>query len=283
MAHWYRQKDGSPAHFEGKDGAGTTLRDARRLLKADEPIVPSVTTVLNITSKPQLTYWLQKEAVFEAYRQFMPDPDDMLIGHITVPILSAEDIEPWAKSVIASAKERTMAKADAGTAIHDALERFMKGEKVEPKHMKMCKAVYACLLENCGVQNWKMEEHFASDLGYGGMCDLHSEEWVVDYKSKDTVDDKTRGWQEQADQLAAYAHGLGVPEARTANIFISRTPPPEGEPWPVKFFEHKDDMAWHRFKAALVLWQVTNKYGRAFEQLIKLTKPTIEQALKDEK
>jgi len=31
----------------------------------------------------------------------------------------------------------------------------------------------------------------------------------------------------------------------------------------------KDEMAWHRFKAALALWQISNKFGAAYEALLK--------------
>ena len=78
------------------------------------------------------------------------------------------------------------------------------------------------------------------------------------------MDDKTRGWPEQAEQLAAYAHGLGYPNARLANVFISREDPTE-----VVWHEHKDDMAWERFRHTLMLWQVSKKFGPYYESLIK--------------
>jgi hypothetical protein len=264
VSHWYRAKDGSAAHFEGKDGKDTTLRDARRLLKAGDPIYPSVTTVLNVKDKPGLTQWLQEEAAMMAAHTAV---HDMLVWGNDETNLDIRFSRIWAKAVIMKTREKTFAKADAGTDIHDILEQFMLGNDVAPEHMKMCNAVHMCLMENCGEQDWVMEERFASELGYGGMCDLHSQEWVVDYKTKDEVDDKTRGWPEQAEQLAAYANGLGVPHARLANLFVSRTPPAEGEPWGVKFFEHKDEYAWNRFKATLALWQISKKYGKAFDEL----------------
>ena len=250
MGHWY-DKHGEPNHFAGKDGKGTTLREARKL-----DLYPSVTTVGQVVAKFALTNWLQEEAA-------MMGQEPQFAGQCE----QYDSFRHWAKSVVAASREKTMAKADAGTDIHDILEQFMLGNDVAPEHMKMCNAVHMCLMENCGEQEWVMEERFASELGYGGMCDLHSAEWVVDYKTKDEVDDKTRGWPEQAEQLAAYANGLDVPHARLANLFVSRTPPAEDEPWDVKFFEHKDEYAWDRFKATLALWQISKKYGKAFDEL----------------
>jgi hypothetical protein len=54
-SHWY-SLDGKPCHtVPNKDGDGTrttTLRDARKL-----QLLPSVTTIIGILDKPQLTKW----------------------------------------------------------------------------------------------------------------------------------------------------------------------------------------------------------------------------------
>ena len=161
-----------------------------------------------------------------------------------------------------------MQKADAGTDIHDILERHIKGLRVPDEHLPMCHAVVDLLNEKCGEGvGWISEKRFCNtDYGYAGMCDLHDEEgkWVVDFKTKDEVTPKTRGFPEQAEQLAAYANGLGAPNARLANIFISRSNPTD-----VAFFEHKDDMAWLRFTHTLQLWQVTKKFGPYYDLLME--------------
>ena len=252
MGHWYRE-DGSPAHFEGKDGKGTTLREARKL-----DLYPSVTTVGQVVAKFALTNWLQEEAAMMAAE--------------TIWLLELESDRnyydrEWAKTVVAASREKTMAKADAGTDIHDILERYMNGESVEEKDMPMCWAVDDLIMENTlhDRDDFDTETRFCDTKhGYAGMCDLHNEHWIIDYKTKDTVDDKTRGWPEQAEQLAAYAHGLGYPNARLANVFISREDPTE-----VVWHEHKDDMAWERFRHTLMLWQVSKKFGPYYESLIK--------------
>lgn len=270
MAHWY-DKEGNPRHFEGKNGGDTTLREARKL-----ELYPSVTTISSILHKQGLVFWLQQQAALQAGQVIqdtfdLNDPGSWLLN------------VNWANQMIAKAKEKTTEKADAGTEIHDKLEVYhadpfgMTGDD-----QKMCSAVVNCIKEATGLSlydDFIPEERFCNtDEGYAGTCDLHTPpndtcEWVLDYKSKDEVDDKTRGYPEQAEQLVAYSHGLGLPHAKVGNIFISRTPPADGEPWAVKFFEHKDtDMAWLRFKHTLMLWQVTKKYGPYYEKAIKEVK-----------
>jgi len=62
-AHWY-QRDGRPLHtvLSAKgEPRPTTLRDARKL-----NLLPSVTNILGIIAKPELTAWLQEQAVMAA-------------------------------------------------------------------------------------------------------------------------------------------------------------------------------------------------------------------------
>lgn len=266
MSHWY-DKEGKPRHHEGKDGADTTLREARKL-----DLYPSVTTIGGILHKQGLVYWLQQEAALMAAHIVCNDAD-------LHPDLQREMYNKgWSTEVIARAKEKVTEKADAGTEIHDKLEQFHEDPfSMEEEDQKMCFAIVDCIKENTGLSlfdDFIPEARFCdSDEGYAGMCDLHTppsdeNEWTLDYKTKDEVTEKTRGFPEQAEQLSAYSHGLGLPNARLGNIFISRNPPENpDDPWPVKFFEHKDPMAWERFRHTLQLWQVTKKYGPYYEEL----------------
>ena len=250
MGHWY-DSEGNPRHFEGKDGKGTTLREARKL-----DLYPSVTTIGQVKYKFGLEKWKIETVCKYALTQ---------------------GIDKEVYVVVNEAFEELDKQAQDGTDIHDILEKYFVGEEVEEKHIPMCERVFEVIQENTypfeewtdgAYRSFKTETRFCdTEHGFAGMCDLHNSEWVIDYKSKDTVDEKTKGWKEQAEQLAAYAHGLGYPNARLANVFISREPPPEGEPWGVVWYEHKDDMAWQRFRHTLMLWQVENKYGPYFEAI----------------
>lgn len=244
MGHWY-QKDGEPRHFQD-DGKATNLRHARK-----QELYPSVTTVLGIVDKYNLNLWLQREVA-------------KIAAEMAISGYHAFFDDDFANEAIKARQERTQEQADEGTDIHGILECFYLTGAVADENKALVEAVDNCVQENTGCTDWIAEQRFCdTELGYAGMCDLHNDEWVIDFKTRDTVDEKTRGWPEQACQLAAYAHGLGVPNARIANVFISR------DDHSAVWFEHKDDTAWLRFLKALELWQVTKKYGPIYEGLVK--------------
>lgn len=260
MGHWY-DKDGEPRHYEGKNGGDTTLREARKL-----ELYPSVTTIGGVRHKEGLVRWLQEQAALAA-------------GMMTIAEgLDGLDIDKsFAWRAINEAKEKVTEKSDAGTEIHDLLERFHDDPfDLEEHEQKLCYAILDCIKENTGLslfEDFTPEARFCdTGRGYAGMCDLHTHPpqktlWVLDYKTKDEVTEKTRGYDEQAEQLVAYSHGLGIPEARVGNLFIPRTPDENGEYF-IKFYEHKNtDAAWQRFNHTLMLWQVLKKYGPYYEEL----------------
>jgi hypothetical protein len=261
MGHWY-SKDGEPRHHEGKDGKDTTLREARKL-----DLYPSVTTIGNIAHKEGLVRWLQEQAAIAA--------GYMVIGEG----LDGLDIDKkFAWRAIAEAKEEVTKAADSGTEIHDKLEKYHDDPfSGSADDQNLCHTVITCIKEHTGLSlftDFIPEARFCDTYwGYAGMCDLHSKPkvipWVLDYKTKDEVTDKTRGYEGQAEQLAAYAKGFNLEGARLGNIFISRSAPPEGQPWGVKFYEHKDKNGWSRFVHQLMLWQVTKKYGPYYERYME--------------
>jgi len=82
---------------------------------------------------------------------------------------------------------------------------------------------------------------------------------VIDIKTKDFDDaSKVTGYDEHLMQLAAYRVGLGMPEARCANVFISRTNP---DVVAVKEWAEEDlARGWKMFTALLSFWQYKNQY-----------------------
>ena len=229
-------------------------------------LLPSVTTIGNIKAKFALTNWLQEEAAMVASDMTASEMNDAYQHGYPNDVCESWTVDrEWAKTVVAASRDKTMEKADAGTAIHAILEHYFCEYRVSgtgnftDDGFKMCETVDSCIYEHTSYTGeWKAEARFCdTENGFAGMCDLHNDDWVIDFKTKDTVDDKTRGWPEQAEQLAAYAHGLGVPNARLANVFISREDPTQ-----VVWFEHKNtDHAWLRFIHAVHLWSVEKKYG----------------------
>jgi len=239
--HWYT-RDGNPMYTvpSKKDGSQrpTTLRDAR-----EKNLVPSVTTILNIAAKPGLNVWLQEQAILAA---------------LTLPRGEDETESAWLKRVVQDSKAQARDAADRGTEIHAAVQGFYEGQKASayPFHVQTCtKAIEG----RYGVKKWVAERAFAHEMGFGGKVDLHCEDVVIDIKTKDFSDpSKVVAYEENLMQLAAYRVGLGIPEARCANVFISRTNP---DAVAIKEWDEEDLIrGWAMFTALLAFWQYKNQY-----------------------
>src|SRR6266704_951400 len=85
--HWYG-RDGVPMHTVPASSNGqprpTNLRDARKL-----GLLPSVTNILGVIAKPELTAWLQEQAVMAA---------------LTLPRIAGETEDAFAKRVVADSQ-----------------------------------------------------------------------------------------------------------------------------------------------------------------------------------
>jgi len=246
MGHWYSEK-GKACHFMEKLAGGqraTTLRDARKL-----NLFPSVTEILNMAAKPALTNWLVEQAYLAA---------------LTLPPVEGESLDEFKKRAKRDAKKQSEDAMNLGTAIHNDIERIFKG--LTPLvHKEAAEATYAFVLEHTGIkEGWIAEATFASPYGYGGMVDLHHPSgWVIDYKTKDfsQEDTKRMAWDEHSMQLAAYAHGLEIPNAKRMNIFVSRN-----NPGVIAHHEWEED-SFAKFECLLNYWQLTKNF-----------KPTLQEA-----
>lgn len=250
--HWYRAEDGAPQYtVKAKDGSDrpTTLRDARKM-----DLVPSVTTVLKVAAKPGLEVWKNEQ---------------MLLAALTLPRKPEESEKEFIARIVADSKETGKQAAEAGTRIHESIEAWIEG--VRPvEHEDIAKAFEESIFEHFKthpMQPWLTERAFASPLGFGGKVDLYciADEHapvgiVLDAKSKDFgPDDKVEAYDEHLMQLAAYRYGLGVPHARCANVFVSRS-----HPGLVKVVEWPEDelaKGWEMFQSLLRFWKLKNNFG----------------------
>jgi len=94
----------------------TTLRDARKL-----NLLPSVTNIIGVIAKPELTAWLQEQAVMAA---------------LTLPRLPGETEDAFARRVVEDSLTTRDGAADFGTAFHHGAERVAKTLEVDPKHRR---------------------------------------------------------------------------------------------------------------------------------------------------
>ena len=232
--HWYT-RDGEPAYtVKGSTGERpTTLRDARKL-----NLVPSVTSIINVASKPGLEKWKQQQ---------------LLLAALTLPKINSESEDEYIDRIIRDSKEQGKAAADAGTEIHASIESFYQGK---PSSSPYVKGATNLILETFGPQSWVAERSFSHEIGFGGKCDLHCPAVVLDVKTKEFENPKdVQVYEEHIMQLAAYRVGLGLPEARCANIFVSRS-----YPGVVTVIEHTEEdikKGWEMFTCLLKYWQLS--------------------------
>ena len=105
------------------------------------------------------------------------------------------------------------------------------------------------------------EKSFGHEMGFGGKVDLHAPGVVLDIKSKEFTSstiDKVEAYDEHMMQLAAYRVGLGMPEARCANVFASVTEP--GLCKVVEWSQEDLTRGWTMFESLLKYWQAKNQH-----------------------
>ena len=71
-------------------------------------------------------------------------------------------------------------------------------------------------------------------------------------------DDKVEAYDEHLMQLSAYRVGLGMPGARCANVFVSRSVP--GLVKVVEWSQEDLDRGWQMFCSLLKFWQLKNQH-----------------------
>ena len=251
--HWYRAEDGSPQYTVfAKDGSErpTTLRDARKM-----NLVPSVTTVLKVAAKPGLEVWKNEQ---------------MLLAALTLPRSPDESEKDFIARIVSDSKQTAKQAAERGTRVHESIEAWFEGVRGDIHHKEIAEAFEKKIFEHFKThpfQPWKTETAFSSPLGYGGKIDLYCKAdehaptgIVLDAKTKEfDEDDKIEAYDEHLMQLSAYRQGLGLPNARCANVFASVTNP--GLIRVIEWTEEDLNRGWEMFQSLLRYWQLKNKFG----------------------
>lgn len=244
--HWYT-KSGEPAYsVKNKDGhqRPTTLRDARKL-----GLVPSVTTIIKCAASPGLEAWKLQQ---------------MMLAALTLPRAPEETEESFIGRIQSDSKEQAKAAAERGSEVHAALESFFETRHVTSKFSGAVLGTESQIVKVFGDLEWSTEKSFGHPLGFGGKVDLHSSDGngvVIDFKTKEFTSDqveKVQGYSEHAMQLAAYRMGLGLPEAKCANVFVSVTEP--GLVVVREWSEGDLAKAWRMFSSLLDYWKAKNDY-----------------------
>lgn len=262
-AHWYL-KNGTPffeTQYADPKRAGqlrpVTISDA---FKAGA--LRSVTSVMKIMAKPELTYWIQEQTILAA---------------LTLPKLPDEDLDSYAFRVIEDAKTQTRKAADAGVAIHAACSEWMLKQRAPAPELAATVAPFqAWFAENVDEGGLIASEVVALNLReyYAGTLDLavrlkDKSIALVDMKTQDVkVDKKTAVlkpafYDEWEMQLAAYSRcqfsdGSYVPPFpwRLISLVVDRTRPGVyAKEWTTKENpQASSENAYQGFIAACRLW-----------------------------
>ena len=224
----------------------TTLRDARKL-----GLVPSVTNILGVIAKPELTAWLQEQAVLAA---------------LTLPRIEGESEDAFAKRVVTDSLTTRDSAADFGTEFHHGAEHVAQTLEVDPAHPAAAWLNHYrdWFQVSCVRMLWTERVLVNPALGYAGTGDLLIEHVV---HGLTLVDLKTQGIKVAAGpsiyrswgyQLAAYRRALGLP-VRCMNLIVNSREPhtPVEHVWS----EEEMERGWLAFEAARQLWVIEKGYN----------------------
>lgn len=248
-SHWYRH-DGS-ACFEVPNKSKPGMRPVKITDARELKLLPSVTTVLSVLDKPQLSDWKHRQIT----RWCFDNPG------------AHADYEQFHRLAVDGAFQQVEDAADLGTRVHKALEQHFQGAAYDPSLEVYVKATDQWMREN-GVKLLQQELRLTSvSHGYAGTTDAVMVSLrgtgILDFKTRKTVPGKPcTPWDTQPMQIAAYdvaKYGNRPEVGRVGcNCFISTTEPGRVE---AAWYDHEQlNREWDAFAAALALWRHLKGY-----------------------
>ena len=238
MSHWYDSQGNSCFTIIGANGKerATRVTDARKF-----NWLPSVTTVIGVLDRPMLTKWMKQNTAFAAELN---------------PRIDGESDKEWFDRVDNITKTISQKNMQRGTDMHNVLEAYFS-QVYLPEYPHYTRRTEEALRNHFGDQFWHCEKSFAHELGYAGKCDLFSEEGIVcDFKTKESLENAAV-YDEHILQLIAYAHGLKIPTARCAIVFVSETETQIHE------IDQEDlQRGWKMFQCLLTYVRIKNNLGQ---------------------
>jgi hypothetical protein len=258
-AHWY-QRDGVPLHSVASakgEPRPTTLRDARKL-----GLLPSVTNILGVIAKPELTAWLQEQAVMAA---------------LTLPRIAGESEDAFAKRVVADSQTTRDGAADFGTGFHHGAERVAKTLEVDAKHpaAEWLRHYRDWYQVNALALHWTERVLVHPEGCYAGTADLLIDHAVhgptlVDLKTMKMKSGSPCGrppvmtpYKTWCYQLAAYRYALGQP-VKCMNLVVNSVEP--SVPIEHVWSDEEMESGWRAFMAAHQLWVIEKGYDPAAKE-----------------
>lgn len=281
--HWY-DRTGKSCHTQPKKSApgetrATTLADARKL-----GLLPSVTTILGILDKPQLTDWkleqITKEWIHRLNVIHAPNRSLEDVFAATHDLIS-RDPDELHDEIVDHAFRQVEQAADAGELIHKAAEKALQGldyDHDEPVFLPELKATFPMSCFIMPVERFVRENEIVPlghevriaclKHGYAGTGDLPFQSprgrGFGDWKTRKTKPGKpVKAYDTQVMQIAAY-HGAHFDATAITgqttgfNLFISTTEP--GRIDPVWYEPGQISTAYEGFTSLCAVWRALKGY-----------------------
>jgi len=243
--HWYTEQGESAHVIIGKNGneRNTTVADARKM-----GLLPSVTSVLGIIDKPQLTAWKIEQAI---------------MASLTLPKEDCETLEDYAKRVVKDSKQATTKAAEHGTRMHEQAENILMGracckdEDLQP----YIKTFREWAEDNVEKTHWC--EKALVGPGYAGRCDAYVRlkgigDAIIDLKNRKVNPKYDPFYDSDCAQLWAYKYASENPKCACVSVVLAAN-----DPKLLKTHQWSEDELYEAgiaFQAMLKVWSWSKKY-----------------------
>ena len=206
--HWYTA-EGESAHVViGKNGKerNTTVTDARQM-----GLYPSVTSILGILDKPQLTSWKIEQAI---------------MASLTLPKEVDETLETYARRVVKDSKESTTKAAEHGTKMHEQAENILMGRAVcKDEYLQPYIATFKKWADENVEKTYWCEKALVG-AGYAGRCDAYVKlkgvgDAIVDLKNRKVNPKYEPFYDTDCAQIFAYLSASENPQAAGVSIVLA--------------------------------------------------------------
>jgi hypothetical protein len=210
--HWYTA-EGESAHVViGKNGKerNTTVADARQM-----GLYPSVTSVLGIMDKPQLTAWKIEQAIMSS---------------LTLPKEADETLEAYAKRVVKDSRESTTKAAEHGTKMHTEMENILLGRS--PSKDEVLKPYIETFKKwaDANIEKTYWCEKGLVGAGYAGRSDAYVRmkgvgDAMIDLKNRKVNPKYDPFYDTDCAQLWAYRNASENPKAACVSVVLASNDP----------------------------------------------------------
>jgi hypothetical protein len=210
--HWYTAEGESAHTVLGKNGnfRNTTVADARKML-----LYPSVTSILSILDKPQLTNWKIEQAIMAC---------------LTLPKEENETLEDYAKRVVKDSKESTGKAAEHGTKMHTEMENILLGRAVSGDETLAPYIETFKKWSDANIEKTYWCEKGLVGAGYAGRCDAYVKlrnvgDAIIDLKNRKVNPKYDPFYDTDCAQLWAYRSASENPKCACVSVVLASNDP----------------------------------------------------------